>query len=329
MKERGAQRVYLAETPFHLFLTLTDFSRKKSDKVVLIDRKSRLIDYFEFPKKYFTDYDYINIKFATILISSMLIALKIKRLSIGKDIELITFNDSTFFSQLLFKALSGANIIYYDDGAASYNGHQIRHSKIKKILARFLLGRRFALPSKLGTSPSVNHLVMLFPENCTHEYKKLCCKQFQKINCINNVIEFYGAHPKFEELQRITKSSNLIVALPSATNSLSNLVRAYTASTGQIEKSLNIASKTHPLLENDLNFLRQGVPEIPRSLPVEVVPLFSNGDIALITEPNTCCFSFPFFFPKISIYCITSSRTEFLGTRLPLSPNLKMYTHEH
>lgn len=315
-------KLFLAMTPYHIFLASSYVHRTAQDMIVLLDQNQTLTDYSDFPKLIFENYRYFAIKqgrqksiFQMRQLKNIILKdiAKIQAKQHTSDLEIFAFNDSTIQTQYLFQALNPKNTYYMEDGSAPYNQHFIKHSKIKQLAVKIILGSNASLPNILGTSRTITASILTFPNLSRAENNQKTRIQFEtSTEKLEQTVAMFSKHPRIQEIKAShnSKKSALILLPPTqpGNQEIAKMIDGVVENC--INRGMTVYLKKHPLSQ-DQNSLEQNlnIKIVPSSIPAEVIPFFANQISEIYSTPNTALLTYAYFHKSIESFCITDRQS--------------------
>lgn len=309
-------------TPYHIFLASTYAHRTAQDIVVLLDQNQTLTDYAEFPQSFFQNYRYVSVEQKKR--SAILQTIQLKR-NISQDIinlrdrnpisdlELFIFNDSTIQAQYLIQSLKPKKVYYMEDGSAPYNQHFIKHSKLKTIVAKMLLGPTTSLPTVLGTSRAIAASILTFPELARVDNNPKTRKKFETSpDKLDQTAALFDKHPRILEIKTADlNSKGALILLPPSQSAHKGITEGINNTIIDcIDRGITVYLKAHPLSQiSNPSEQNESIKVVPSSIPAEAIPLFVKHISEIYSPPNTALLSYAYFHKSVHAFCITDSQS--------------------
>jgi hypothetical protein len=323
MKEKN---LFIAMTPYHLFLSIAMRTMNSNDTVLLIDEHGELSHYRSVIPKLISNFVYLQLE-NTGIMSSIINFNRLISSRKKKEVEETTnklslinnvyvFNDNNFTVQYFLSKIHKNHVFYIEDGAAPYNDHIIHNSYLKKLIYRLCFGSFYEFSSVLGTCSFIEKSFFLHPELVRKENKTLPHSIYEFSPDAKILLKrLFLLHPKTGKLkaEKIRKHISLFllprIDMLKEDSDILTLIRSKILEETSTGKQVFI--KAHPLDQGVTKVPEiKNLTQIPKSLPAEALPTFFKNITSLYSPPNTSLLSFRRLFPSIKTYCITNKNEE-------------------
>lgn len=320
------KNLFIAMTPYHLFLSIAMRTMNCNDTVLLIDEHGELSHYRSVIPKLIRNFAYLQLE-STGIVSSIinfnrLIPSKKKKEveKAAKELSLINnvyvFNDNNLMVQYFLSQIHKNHVIYIEDGAAPYNDHTIKNSCLKKLIYRLCFGSFYEFSTVLGTCSFIEESLFLHPELVRKENKTLPHSLYEFSPDAKALLKrLFLLHPETEKVkaEQIREYISLFllprIDILKENSDILTLIRSKILEETSTGKKVFI--KAHPLDQGVIHATdMKNLTQIPKSLPAEALPTFFTNITSLYSPPSTSLLSFRRLFPGIKTYCIANKNEE-------------------
>ena len=306
--------VYVANTPYHLMLSILSGCLNGDSIIYLLDKSGQLGWYSGGVGPFFNgNFRYLDISgkgaWSRLLDNNPLsISLGFSSFNdvfselAGKEVDAIfVFNDSIPEVQTIAYNLSCGRVVYIEDGSAPYNSHKIINKK-SIFFKKLFFGPVFEQVEVLGTSRLVSESKFSYPdlvraENRIKPYSGL--ETVASVRCqLKAYAELFGGFLE-SKAERV-----VLYLLPPYEDK--DLKKKYMEIRARCADP-NVAHlvKAHPLSSPSF-FELEGVKLLPSFIPTEVIPFLVNVE-HLYGYATTSLMSVKYLFDSIPVTCVLTT----------------------
>lgn len=311
--------IYLANTPYHLVMSIINGCLRRDSMVFLLDMTGALERYAaaKFIDFFSGNFRYINLGSVNavqkIINRNFLLGpitgsqtAEIASHILKQDLERIyAFNDSFPEIQYILSRSKSYDTKYIEDGSAPYNSHSVSHS-ITSLAQKILYGPYFDRINVLGTSRYIDANIFCYPTLARDENK---AKPISQIIYSADAQQDLSQFSKLFDLESLIKKAgdspiNLFLPPPFENDS------TFSCFEQLIRKSKEIpVVKQHPLSKLRLNSKLDFV-EVDSFIPAEALLVRIKQIKLVYGYPTTTLMATKFLRPEITVRCVPSGRSK-------------------
>ena len=305
--------VYLANTPYHLILSIINGCLRRDSMVFLLDMTGALERYAgaEFAAFFNGRFRYVklgSVHVAQKIINRNSLLAPITGSKTADVVEFIlrrrpecvyAFNDSFPEVQYILSRCKNFGAKYIEDGSAPYNSHSVKHS-IPQLAQKILYGIYYDRINVLGTSRYVDENIFCYPQFARKENmakpisqlayeadSKLDLCRFSKLFDLEDLVREIGDLP-----------INLFLLPPFENDSVVYLFERLVKESGGVS-----LVKQHPLSKLPLSPILNFV-EVNSFIPAEALLFRFKNIQAVYGYPTTTLLATKYLMPEVAVYCV-------------------------
>ena len=290
--------VYLAHTPYHLFLCILNGCVDRDSVVYLLDETGNL-DWYnkaDVTSIFGGRFVYLSLQnksklfkisnknsFLSSLVNSPINSILKSIIDINPS-RVYVFADYMPEIQVILNGLSGARVTYIEDGSAPYNSHKLDNKKSRWI-QKILFGAKYERISTFGTSRFIQDSLFTYPElvrveNKTKTYGKIEIKEHPALRALANLYQVD------EKILKEQGETSIYLYPPYEDKWLSGLFESYIAR--DITNNIIPIIKRHPKSNESAH---EDVWEIDRHIPTELILFLLPNLKTMFSYPSTSLFT--------------------------------------
>lgn len=302
--------VFIATTPYHLFLTLCFQEYKAPDLIILLDDTYALHRYAALAGSlnfvYVPSGEQVEGKLRRLLRLNRWTDTAYKRLidhaidATGDTINSVyVFNDSPPTVQYIIERSTHRRQVipvrHIEDGTAAYNNHTLPRRIFPTFLKRIFYGTWFSTHEKIGGHPKVLENILLFPKEANAFYRKKKCLQYKSKP--NVAVATTPIRKIFEDEGNLfCEGMNNLLLMPRSANSAAAYLSKFELS------QKNTMLKLHPLDGPKASeAIQLGISILNPAIPSEIVISSACALERVYTSCNTSALACIHFFPRIRL----------------------------
>ena len=309
--------LYLANTPYHIILSILNGCLEKKSQVVLMDMSGSLewynsghvIEFFSGAfhyENFHTQNILKKISNKNPLAVSIINSATHRILNITQKLNpnrIYIFNDAFPETQLILSKFPNTQITYIEDGSAPYNSHKVNHPT-SKIVQPLLFGKNFERISTLGTSSKIQNNIFTHPDLARPENKKLpTTKLSANKNTISHLKDFSTLYPLETIKKEIKNRPAILLLTPPYHDEL--ISKTYEEIAKQCSNAVLL--KGHPI-KNTQTQATSSLLSIPPYIPTEILIVGIKNIKSIYSYPSTSLISAKYIRPEIETTCILSHK---------------------
>jgi hypothetical protein len=306
--------LYIVSSPLHIFLTLLHKKNHSNSFCILIDEENKLKNYYTlisqsfekslyigFPKKRLSKY----LKFS--LFTKRIFPEYKLFLKIFADIKydnIYLFNDHFIGTQVFINSLNSKKVVFIEDGSTVYNQWIFKKNYARQIFYKIMFGDNVVQVGVMGTHPSIQARLVLYPNNVREELQDNKTSQFivrsdvKKISEI--MLETLGYH------QEIVKNKKALFIL-SRLNTYCEIEWINAKIKEFSSDNIKCYLKYHPLSDEAVSPINPDTKYLKSDLPVEIIASILDFEV-IIGPPSSSLYIVKFLFPNTRVICLSDKK---------------------